>query len=276
MCEFCTQHGEGKKWYLNVKNYATELLNDPKRRYMIKNFYKEVVEKGNNSITRLEMTFQRNPKLLERIKEPYIKEMKSMHFGQVVPLEDIIQILSICNTTVRLPCGCRWAFNKQEARVCFGISFGLSGWYDDLDIDYFGLPDVAQFDRMDKEQVIEIIKKLDNQGMIHSIWTFQTPFIGAICNCELKSCLAMRSTVGLQMPIMFKAEELAEIDAEKCTGCQECSHVCQFNAIEYSEIDNKSQINAMNCFGCGVCRGFCPEEAIYLVERRTYPVASSF
>jgi MinD superfamily P-loop ATPase len=112
--------------------------------------------------------------------------------------------------------------------------------------------------------------------MIHSIWTFQTPFIGAICNCELKSCLAMRSTVGLQMPIMFKAEELAEIDAEKCAGCQECSHACQFNAIEYSEIDNKSQINSKNCFGCGVCRGFCPEEAIHLVERRTHPVASSF
>ena len=275
MCEFCTQHGEGKKWYLNVKNYATELLNDPKRRYMIKNFYKEVVEKGNNSITRLEGMFQKNPKLLDRIKEPYIQEMKSMHFGQVVPLEDIMQILSICNSTVRFPCGCRWAFNKQEARVCFGISFGLSSWYDELDIDYFGSPDVAQFDQMDKEQVIENIKKLDNQGMIHSIWTFQTPFIGAICNCELKSCLAMRSTVGLQMPIMFKAEELAEIDAEKCIGCQECSHACQFNAIEYSEIDNKSQINAMNCFGCGVCRGFCPEEAIHLVERRTHPVTSS-
>ena len=22
MCEFCTEHGEGKKWYLQMKNYA--------------------------------------------------------------------------------------------------------------------------------------------------------------------------------------------------------------------------------------------------------------
>ncbi len=25
MCEFCTKHGEGKKWYLQMKNYAEEL-----------------------------------------------------------------------------------------------------------------------------------------------------------------------------------------------------------------------------------------------------------
>ena len=24
MCEFCTAHGEGQKWYLEMKNYAEE------------------------------------------------------------------------------------------------------------------------------------------------------------------------------------------------------------------------------------------------------------
>ena len=28
MCEFCTKHGEGKKWYLQIKNYADELLHE--------------------------------------------------------------------------------------------------------------------------------------------------------------------------------------------------------------------------------------------------------
>ena len=28
MCEFCTKHGEGKKWYLQMKNYADELLHE--------------------------------------------------------------------------------------------------------------------------------------------------------------------------------------------------------------------------------------------------------
>ncbi|GAH22893.1 unnamed protein product, partial [marine sediment metagenome] len=26
MCEYCTEHGEGKKWYLQMKNYSDELL----------------------------------------------------------------------------------------------------------------------------------------------------------------------------------------------------------------------------------------------------------
>ena len=26
MCQFCVQHGEGKKWYLAMKNYSDELL----------------------------------------------------------------------------------------------------------------------------------------------------------------------------------------------------------------------------------------------------------
>ena len=28
MCEFCTEHGEGKKWYLQMKNYAEGLIHE--------------------------------------------------------------------------------------------------------------------------------------------------------------------------------------------------------------------------------------------------------
>jgi len=275
MCEFCTSHGEGKEWYLNVRNYSAELLNDPHRKSMIKNFYRGMVGEGNKKITRMERMFQRDPNILERIRSGYIKEMKSTHFGQVLPLEEVARVLTICNTAVRLPCGCRWAFSKQETRVCFGISFGTSEWFNDLDTEYFGSPDVSHFDHLQKEQVLDQIKKLDSQGMVHSVWTFQTPFIGAICNCELESCLAMRSTVGLQMPLMFRSEKLAEVDATKCTGCRECGHLCQFGAVEYSEADNRSHINPRRCFGCGVCRTACSEDAITLVERKTHPFASS-
>ncbi len=275
MCEFCTSHGEGKKWYLNVRNYSTELLNDPGRRSMIRSFYREMIEGGNKNISRMEKMFLRSPRHLEKVKSAYAREMKSLHFGQVLPLEEVGKILSICNSAVRLPCGCRWAFSHQEKRVCFGVSFGGSEWFNGLDTDYFGSPDISQFDHLNREQVLDQIRELDDRGMVHSVWTFQTPFIGAICNCELKSCLAMRGTVGLQMPLMFKSEMLAEIDETKCTGCQECSHICQFSAIDYSETDNISRINWKRCFGCGVCRSACPEKAIALVERVTHPFASS-
>jgi ferredoxin len=275
MCEFCTKHGEGKEWYLNVRNYSEELLHDPRRIHMIRNFYREMVDQGNNTITRIEKMSQRNPRLLDKIRDAYTSEMKAVHFGQVLPLEDVVKVLSLCNTMVRLPCGCRWASGREEKRVCFGISFGTTGWFQELDTDYFGSPDIARFDHLDHEQASAAIRDLGRQGMVHSIWTFQTPFIGAICNCDLKSCLALRSTVGLGMPAMFRAEKIAAIDSEQCTGCRECIPRCQFNAIGYSEQLNRSEVIPENCYGCGVCRSACPEEAINLTERSAHPSASS-
>lgn len=31
MCELCTQHGEGEKWYLTMENYSKDLLDQNKR-----------------------------------------------------------------------------------------------------------------------------------------------------------------------------------------------------------------------------------------------------
>lgn len=38
MCEFCHKHGEGKKWYLQAKNYSEDLLSDLKRREFLSGF----------------------------------------------------------------------------------------------------------------------------------------------------------------------------------------------------------------------------------------------
>ena len=39
MCEFCIKHGEGKKWYLQAKNYSDDLLSDARRRRFIASFF---------------------------------------------------------------------------------------------------------------------------------------------------------------------------------------------------------------------------------------------
>ena len=38
MCEFCTQHGEGRKWYLRMENYSQELLEQDGRREFMTGF----------------------------------------------------------------------------------------------------------------------------------------------------------------------------------------------------------------------------------------------
>ena len=93
MCEFCTQHGEGKKWYLNARNYSTELLNELQRRKFVSHFYYQSIEKGNRSLSLLERIFRHQIFMPRFMRERQLGQSKIHHFGQVIPLEEINKIL---------------------------------------------------------------------------------------------------------------------------------------------------------------------------------------
>jgi len=52
----------------------------------------------------------------------------------------------------------------------------------------------------------------------------------------------------------------AEVDKEKCTGCESCVEECPSEAIKM--VDEKAEIDADACVDCGVCVDACPAEAI--------------
>ena len=54
----------------------------------------------------------------------------------------------------------------------------------------------------------------------------------------------------------------AEVNKEKCTGCETCVGECPVSAI--SMVDGKASVNAGDCVDCGACTGACPGEAITL------------
>lgn len=39
MCEFCAKHGDGKKWYLQAKNYSEDLTADLRRQKTIAHWF---------------------------------------------------------------------------------------------------------------------------------------------------------------------------------------------------------------------------------------------
>ena len=55
MCEFCTQHGEGEKWYLTMENYSHELLDQHERRQYAAEFLNGFDKRAHKSIKRLDM-----------------------------------------------------------------------------------------------------------------------------------------------------------------------------------------------------------------------------
>ncbi|MHC4332743.1 MAG: hypothetical protein ACYSUV_03210 [Planctomycetota bacterium] len=50
-----------------------------------------------------------------------------MHYGQVVPIEDIERIFGFVNSVIRVACICRHVTLGKEKRYCYGVSIGPNG-----------------------------------------------------------------------------------------------------------------------------------------------------
>lgn len=262
MCEFCTEHGEGKAWYLTMKNYSQELLSQNGRIEHIRAFFKDFEIRTAQSLSMLDQ-IQALPFVPDIVSRVVTSRQKKAHFGQVVPIEDVDRLLDDISSVVRIPCVCRsLTTGRQETRYCYGLGIdptGLIGAYPDYGENLEWLP---------REEARSAIHKLDQQGLVHSVWTFDTPFIGGLCNCD-QDCIAYRLQIGTGMvQVFFPAEYVASIDWDDCTGCKLCRGYCSFGAIRYTSLHDKCLIDPNLCYGCGVCRATCKKDAIHLEQRK--------
>lgn len=258
MCEFCVQHGDGQKWYLAMKNYSRELLERDHRMEYMAEFANTFEQRIPAALDRLE-SLSRSP--FRFLAKPLLtRHQKLNHYGQVVPIEEIEQILMQMDGIARLPCVCRRVTaGRKEARYCFALTAHpkLAEMLDDsFSLEY-----------LSPEEAITTIRGLDQDGLIHTVWTFKTPFIGSICNCD-QDCIAYRICHARNyLPLMFKAEHVAHVSPDGCNGCRSCMQQCQFGAIHFSVANEKVEIDPQQCYGCGVCRAACPLNAITLNPR---------
>jgi ferredoxin len=279
MCEFCLKHGEGEKWYLQAKNYSDDLLSDLRRRKYIEDFLSgpEALAGAVKNLARL----AKAPSFIQGVVSRIItRKMKKVHFGQVVPIEEIEKIFAFTNSIIRIACACRNVTLGREKRYCYGISLAPDGGrlgeiFRGVGKNFLGGPDGTGFETLTREEALSSFREHEKEGLCHSVWTFHAPFIGGICNCDRSDCLAMRSTVTHAVPVMFRAEYVAAVNPEACSGCRECMRVCQFGAITYSASDKKAIIDQRWCYGCGVCRAACHKGAIGLEDRNRVPLAAN-
>jgi NAD-dependent dihydropyrimidine dehydrogenase PreA subunit len=287
MCEFCTAHGEGKKWYLQMKNYADELLYEQlsqqqqgivganTRIEWNNRFYREFVLPAMGSGFELQPEAQdasTTPasEAIQPTEAEIVAWRKVEHFGQVIPIEDAEQVIDLADSITRMPCGCRFlTTGKADKRYCFGLGIdrlGILGKYPDA---------ASSLEVLEKEDAKRLFRKFDVEGLIHSIWTGVTPFVVGLCNCD-RDCGAYKGYIEMRgAPHFFRAEYICQVDWDLCDGCKSCMSQCQFGSQFYSSALGKVYIDPTRCFGCGVCRAACPNGAIELIPRQESPEAAN-
>ena len=255
MCEFCIQHGAGKKWFLESKNYAEKLASSGGRDEFIEDFFRNYEK--NYKIKTKEMDIAGKLPFIRGHAEVKLNNYFSQkHAGQVISLEDATAICSIPGRVSVIDCPCRKYLFGKGAKKC--ILFGTTADIVENIPEFSGLSD------MGCEEAAELLESVETNGDVHTVWTFLTPYIGAICNCDKQGCLLFHlKNQYKSSKIVFKGHEIARVNQNSCNGCGKCKEVCQFGGIV---INRKAKINS-NCHGCGVCRRFCPEESIDLVPR---------
>ena len=285
MCEFCTQHGEGKQWYLQMKNYANELLHTPltleqsaitgystRQEWLDDDFEHNIIPAGGGKApTRASVDEPAAavpaPALTD---EQILYRRKVDHFGQVLPVEDVERVLRIADSITRFACACRYyTRGLTNQRYCFGLGIDrehLLGKFPDSS---------ACLEVIEKDEAISLIRKFDEEGLMHSVWSGVTPYVSGLCNCD-GDCEAYGSYIRDRgRPSFFRAEYICQVDLDQCNGCKECMRQCQFGAQFYSSALGKVMIEPKLCFGCGVCRAACPQNAISLFPRAKFPEAAN-
>lgn len=280
MCEFCHKHGEGKKWYLEAKNYSEDLMGDlERRREMLVSFFSRP-ERHLKGIRLLE-NLQKAPALVRKATiKAVVRRQKKHHYGQVVPLEDLERIMEFANSVTRIACICRQATVRSEQRYCYAVSLlpndqNFLKIIREADIAYLTGPDVKGLERLGREEALDALRRHEAEGLCHTVWTFETPFIGGICNCDQSDCLAMRASFRARTPLFFKAEYIARVNPDLCNGCRLCLRLCPFGALFFSAAKRQVGINQKTCYGCGICRSACTPKAITLLDRASVPAAAA-
>jgi ferredoxin len=272
MCQFCVEHGEGKRWYLQAQNYSADLNSDLERRDYVVKFISGFDEMRAKAVTAGEV-IKKLPRPVARLGRKMISDHQQRnHFGQPLPIEDVEQVLDMASSITVIPCICRMHEpNRTADEVCVLVTTQpVDSVLTEGFKDYDGGPELDDFHKVTKEQAMGLMRACEDKGLMHSIWTFKTPFTAAICNCNVSSgCMAMKLTSTYDIKVMWRGEMVATLDADACTRCGACARVCPFSAISAGR--GSVTLHAETCWGCGICRSACEHGAISLSERTAVP-----
>ena len=276
MCDWCEKYGGGyERWYFNPANYARRLYKIRREEAEASGAETNPQAAGGMAVIGRDFQEARDQGDLEKMQE--IKQQAEAaswitHFGQVITLDEALKICDMIYPIGLMTCVCRRSmqgYADEENFVCMGMGPGMYKWERWPDTYRGGMHYVTP------DEAKEVITKMNKRGLVQTVFTFGTPYLAGLCNCDYPDCAFVRTAVDFGIKLLWKGHYVAKIDPELCTGCADCVSRCQFKALNYSPSKNMAYIDQFQCFGCGLCVTECDQGAISLVERAKLPALAN-
>ena len=184
---------------------------------------------------------------------------------EILPFERVSKYIEEARSIAVNPCACRLSVNRcdKPLEVCFSFDR-----YAEYMIKH------RNGRRVTKEEALEILKKAEDAGLVHTI-NNQQERPSFICNCCTCCCILLRGLSELNNPrALTKSNFMPQIDRDACRLCETCIKWCPFQALfhhhPHSEDlkDDMIMVIEERCIGCGICAHKCPHDAITLVRVR--------
>ncbi len=176
----------------------------------------------------------------------------------ILAFDDIKNIVNEAGSLAVTPCSCRVIDGAcgKTVEVCIQINKAA---------DYAIERGTGR--RLEKEETLEILKKCEEEGLVH-VGNNQRAPGHVICNCCSDCCLNWPSVRTGHKKFVVPSRFTAIVDAELCSSCEVCLERCYFDAIHMDGEGDTASIDGEKCMGCGLCTVTCPEEAISFDEVR--------
>ena len=87
-----------------------------------------------------------------------------------------------------------------------------------------------------KEEALEILKKAEDNGFVHQITNIDGyNKIFDICNCNVKICNALRTSLLFNTPNLSRSAYTAKVDPKNCVACGLCVESCPAGAVKLGQ-----------------------------------------
>lgn len=94
-----------------------------------------------------------------------------------------------------------------------------------------------------REEAFEVIRKAEENGLMHSIPNIDNGVTHAICNCCACGCYSMRNALMFNSPDMIRSNYVSQVNTENCVACGQCVENCPTNALKLGQkLCSKTQI----------------------------------